>query len=518
MTERIYRLVKNGVPPEDITAVTFTVRAATEMRERLSAKLKKAADKITVGTFHSICYSRLKDKYALADRAASLKLAENILAERGAKLSPRKLLNEVSAFKNGKKTDYEDMVREYGKRLFQSGAVDFDDLISLSLEENTGERFNYLHVDEFQDINPAQYALIKKWVGTDGNLFVIGDPDQAIYSFRGAAADCFSMLESDYPETQTVRLKDNYRSTSKILDCALNVIANNGGIHSLTPVKGAGADVRLVECSSELSEGIFIAKEIARMTGGLDMLGKGREEKVRSFDEIAVLARTHRQLTAIERCLRHDDIPCSSSGNTDFLEDSTVSGTLSFFGALLSQNGEETVRAEEFTGGRAAFEFLKQKFLPLMNGRPRKILSMFREQLHIASAAYDKLTDAAHFADMSAFLEAMRLGREGDVLLTSGKAGAGAVRLTTLHGSKGLEYPVVFLCGLVDKALPLVSADGATDEEEERRLFYVGMTRAGEELILTTRGAPSPFLAELPADIKKEKAVERPVYQQLSMF
>ncbi len=520
LVERIARLVESGVAPEEITAVTFTVRAAAELRERLSARLKKAAVKITVGTFHSICFSFLKDEYALADRAFELKTAAAVIAEYGVKLAPKKFLNSVSAFKNGKKAASQNAIEEYGRRLKEAGTVDFDDLITETLARKaTGKQFRYLHVDEFQDINAAQYELIRLWLGTEGSLFAIGDPDQAIYSFRGAAADCFSRLQADYPETVVVRLTENYRSTPEVLGDALHVISHNAGERVLTPMRPSGRAVRLVECISDLSEGIFIAKEIARMTGGMDMLGKGREETLRSFGEIAVLARTNRQLSLVERCLRRDDIPCVVSGKTDFLEAPVVGGTLSFFAALLAPGEASEAQAIEFLGGRENFERAKEQFMPLVKGRPRKILTAWREYLHVDSADFESLIKAAHYADLREFLDAMRLGREGDVLLPSGNStnAAGAVRLTTLHGAKGLEFPVVFLCGLTEQVLPLVVKD-ETDEEEERRLFYVGMTRAGEELLLTAYGAPSPFLAELPSDVKKEKALEKSLCQQLSLF
>ena len=137
--------------------------------------------------------------------------------------------------------------------------------------------------------------------------------------------------------------------------------------------------------------------------------------------------------------------------------------------------------------------------------------------MHICSPAFDKLTDAARYADLPEFLRAMQLGTEGDVELSVGNTAAGAVRLTTLHGAKGLEFPVVFLCGANEKLLPLSSA-GKTDEREERRLFYVGITRAQEELIITTSGAPSPFLTEISADAVREKASPPPVFRQLSLF
>ncbi len=193
-----------------------------------------------------------------------------------------------------------------------------------------------------------------------------------------------------------------------------------------------------------------------------------------------------------------------------------MSGTLAFFGALCG--GKERAQAEEFLGGPPAFDRAKEKFAPLLRARPRKILAEWQEYLHIGTAAYRELTDAARYADMREFLEAMRMGGEGDVLLSDGRpSSGGAVRLATLHGAKGLEFPVVFLFGINEKILPLEHA-GETNVQEERRLFYVGITRAKEELILTTSGAPSPFLEELPEGAAREKAAPKPVYRQMSLF
>ena len=511
LTERIARLVESGVKPEKICAVTFTVRAAEEMRGRLRARVKHA-EKITVGTFHSICYSMLRGEVALAERALQLRLAGETVSSLGLKCSPRQLLRDVSAYKNGNGERTEG-VAAYCDRLCEAGVVDYDDLLSLALERESAP-FGWLHVDEFQDVNPVQYELVRKW-SQGGKLFVIGDPDQSIYSFRGAAAECFEKLKGDFPAMAEVRLTESYRSTPQILGCALSAIAANGGEHTLLPVKGAGPAVRVAECASELSEGIFISKEIARMVGGLDMLGKGREEKVRTFGEIAVLARTHRMLRVIEQCLRREGIPCLLSGEREFLEAPEVSGTLAFFGTLCG--GKENAQAEEWMGAKENFSRAKELFLPQLHIRPRKLLAAWREYMHIQSRAFDQLIDAARYADLPDFLRAMQLGTEGDVSLPVGNTDGGAVRLTTLHGAKGLEFPAVFLCGANEKLLPLSSA-GATDVREERRLFYVGITRAQEELVITTSGNRSPFLAELPAEVRWEKPAPAPVYKQLSFF
>ena len=542
LVERIVRLVERGVKPSEITAVTFTVRAAEELRERLAAKLKRKADKITVGTFHSVCYSFLKAEFSPASRALQIQTAEAVLRDFGRKCAPNAFLSKVSAAKNGMGEE-DACIREYTRRLRAAGALDFDDIIDEALARKiAGECFRCLLVDEFQDVNEKQYELVRQWAGESNSLFVIGDPDQAIYSFRGAAANIFERLQRDFPQANLVRLTKNYRSTPQIIDCALRAISENNGERTLCPTLPAGAKVRLAECGSELAEGIFVAKEIGKMTGGLDMLAKGREEKQRAFGEIAVLARTNRQLDGIRRCLRQEGIPCAEA-KANFLESPAVSGTLAFFAALAGGNEQE---AENFLGGRENYEKAREKFLPQMNGRPRKVLAAWREYQHIASAEFDKLIDAAHYARMEEFLDAMLLGKEGDAVVAEGKTAAGAVRLSTLHGAKGLEFPVVFLCGMTEGIFPReprgakngakhdaadsrngagknIPDDGAAggdreaDETEERRLFYVGITRAKEELILTAGGKPSPFLSGLPQDIIKEKTVQKQ-YKQLSMF
>ena len=542
LVERIVRLVDRGVKPSEITAVTFTVRAAEELRERLAAKLKRKADKITVGTFHSVCYSFLKAEFSPASRALQIQTAEAVLRDFGRKCAPNAFLSEVSAAKNGMGEE-DACIREYTRRLRAAGALDFDDIIDEALARKiAGECFRCLLVDEFQDVNEKQYELIRQWAGESNSLFVIGDPDQAIYSFRGAAANIFERLQRDFPQANLVRLTKNYRSTPEIIECALRAISENNGERALCPTLPAGAKVRLAECGSELAEGIFVAKEIGKMTGGLDMLAKGREEKQRAFGEIAVLARTNRQLDGIRRCLRQEGIPCAEA-KANFLESPAVSGTLAFFAALAGGNETE---AENFLGGRENFEAACEKFLPQMTGKPRKVLAAWREYQHIAGAEFDKLIDAAHYARMEEFLDAMLLGKEGDAVVAEGKTAAGAVRLSTLHGAKGLEFPVVFLCGMTEGVFPReprgakhdaadgrngaesdISDDGAADgaaggdseadEAEERRLFYVGITRAKEELILTAGGKPSPFLSGLPQDIIKEKTVQKQ-YKQLSMF
>ena len=219
----------------------------------------------------------------------------------------------------------------------QAGVRDFDDLLAdaLEVEPPRPACFRHLLVDEFQDCDELQYELIRAWSQKGESLFAIGDPDQSIYGFRGASPTCFARLEEDFPDLERVRLVQNYRSTPEILGAALPVIDRNPGpARVLVPQGASGAPVRLLEAESDLSEAIFVAKEVARQVGGVDMLeaqSLGHEREVRAFSDIAVLCRTHRQLELMEKCLRHDDIPCIVSGREDFLDADEVRGLLAFF-------------------------------------------------------------------------------------------------------------------------------------------------------------------------------------------
>lgn len=513
LVERIARLVEQGVKPNTMTAVTFTVRAAEEMRRRLFAKLKKKAEKIMVGTFHSLCYSFLHEQVHLAARSDSLRMATEVMKQWGDQSSPVRFLNDVSAYKNGK-TIKSGAIEEYCRRLRENGLLDFDDLIELARKQKLqSSSFQYVFVDEFQDINPAQYDLVRDWVGETGNLFVIGDPDQSIYSFRGAAPDCFEQLKQDFADCQVISLRRNYRSTPEILQAALAIIEPNGGERIIETTQKSGVPVRWIECDSESSAENFIAKEIARMTGGMDMLGKGREESQRAFAEIAVLARTNRQVQRLERCLRHEDIPCLT-GRQDFLEMPEVSGTLSFIAVLC---GDPSARddAAKFLGGCDALENALEHLSEKKSERPRKFLQAWQEYLHINSAAFEDFIQAAFYADLPALLQAYRFAREGDIRRAGGNTTEGAVQILTLHGAKGLEFSVCFVC--MPSKEEIDRKISTFDESEERRLYYVGLTRAKEELILISHDLSEKFAA-FPPEVQREKIQPRMKFQQLSLF
>ena len=565
LVARIAWLVEEkGVRPGEITAVTFTNQAAAEMRARLEQRLggKRAVSPMTIGTFHSICLDLLGD-VRLISPGEALTIAEQVLRESGKKGGGKALLQAVSRVKNGASLEDAgldgDLYEAYQARLHALGTLDFDDLLTEGLKKDvTGlRRFRHLLVDEFQDINDAQYQLVRSW-SRNGDLFVIGDPDQSIYGFRGASGRCFQRLLEDVANVKEIRLTENYRSAPAILEAALAVIAHNpGGDRTLVPHRPAGPPVRLVQAADGFSEAVFIAKEIGRMTGGVDMLeaqALDHERTVRAFSDIAVLCRTHRQLELVEKCLRHDDIPCLVTGREDFLDDPAVRGALAFFRVLLEpsdgaaletalrllwdcpadliQKAQSLCQAADALNPAALREAVRghgileawldraEEWLPRVRAKkPRQLVEQWEAQ-YGTSPALERLRNTAVFhEDFDSLWNALVLGQEADLQRAAGKNWAsGAVRLMTLHGAKGLEFPAVFLAGLSAGALPLESPGRPADVEEERRLFFVGLTRAREELILTSAPEPSPFLGELPEAVARETAGRRRDAEQLSLF
>ena len=530
-------LEERGVKPTEMTAVTFTNQAAREMRERLESQLggKRFVSRMRIGTFHSICYDILKKsglEFTLADELEMKDTAEEVIADRELNLPVRQFLRQVSARKCGLEKETESVPAEayeaYQRKLKEQGILDFDDLLleTLHLFEEEGKNktirqgFSYLLVDEFQDISPVQYRLIQEWNKGGRELFVIGDPDQAIYSFRGSDARCFEKLREDYPQITTICLEQNYRSTPQILEAASGVISQNDGPERrLIPQRQAGTPVRLVTASGEMSEDIFVAKEINRLIGGIDMLDAqghletGDDLRARSFSDIAVLYRTNRQAELLETCLKKEGIPYVVAGREDFLMEPAVRGTLCFFKALLNPE-DRTVRRlslkllwklpeDEMSG--SIFDAAAEKYRKKMKKeKPQKLLEAWVSDMNLQEEeGVAKLASMSVFyKNMAEFLDNLTFGQESDIKRCGGKTyTSDSVTLMTLHGSKGLEFPVVLMCGVRKGLIPLESGKQDIDEAEERRLFYVGMTRAKDELLLITSQEPSPFLEAIPKEV-----------------
>ena len=599
LTRRIAWLVRErSCPPERIAAVTFTQRAAREMGDRLAELLGEQAGAVRVGTFHRLAIEWTAgltgdEPPLVVDEAESLGLLRDVLARlRPAGARARDVRDRISRWKaDGLRPG--DLAGEplaaayaaYQERLEACGARDYDDLLLDLLEllrdeavcRRAAAEQDHLLVDEFQDVNAVQYELVRRLAGSGEGLFVIGDPDQAIYGFRGADPGFFARLGQDFPDLRAHRLDRNYRSVPGVVAASRAVIAGGsppagvsddgaasraviGGHGRPAPGSDGGATppgpcIRIVEAASEQAEAIAVVRAVQELVGGTDMVATDRasgapERGTCSFDDVAVLFRTGRQAALLEECFLTEGLPYSVSGPRRFLEESGARDAVAFFRYALEPDRPlrmlEALRNGPFDVGAAALQRLSAAIgsaggmeaaasgLPTKaaaqmealrhaaagyarraeNEPPDKVLRVWQEDLGVEpTPAFEQLVGvAAGAASMEELLDMLLLGREGDVTRRDGTPAAHAVALMTMHAAKGLEFPVVILCGLEDGLVPLRDGDGATDLEEERRLLFVALTRARERLILTrsrqrtVRGRraslpSSPFLADLPPEL-----------------
>ena len=528
LVSRIAHLIQSGVPAGEITAVTFTNKAAAEMCARLETLLggKEKAREVNIGTFHGICLRLLatQGQPVIIDEINARMLIKELLEERGLKKSARDVLSAISLIKNGAKAIEQadaatvDLYEAYRARLAECGVLDYDDILLRAYQDERCAAFPYLFVDEFQDTNPLQYKLLHKWSQNSKALFVIGDPDQSIYGFRGCDPHCFEWLARDFPALQTIRLEQNYRSTPEILCCAA------GALHgpALHANRESGAPVRLLRADTPFSEALFVAKEINRLVGGMEMLDSAASKRLRGFSDIAVLYRTNRQAQQLEQCLAQEGIPYTVTGRDEFLAAPEVRSVLAFFRHLCSPGDKLSLWIASLAFGEK-LPALLDTYLPLLETQPPEpLLRAFIEaEMKELSPALEKLLDTAVcYGDMPSLLHNLTLGQESDLTRRPKKIYANdAVSLMTLHAAKGLEFPVVFLCGVSEGLLPF-EGRGDTNLEEERRLFYVGVTRARESLVLLTGPAPSPFLSALES-VQRGDAFDRkpaPDFVQMRLF
>jgi len=599
-----YLVEKCGIHPSQVTAVTFTNKAANEMRVRLEKHFgdKRTAGAMTIGTFHSICLqilSKWKNNITIIDEYNAVSIIEEILKDMKLKISPRDVMRGISLIKSGispagnkKKPDVPaEVYGLYCSQLDRYGVMDYDDILLEVLKRfqstNTGDisdsslenSFSYLLVDEFQDINGIQYRLIKEWGRKSRSIFIIGDPDQSIYGFRGSDFRYFERFKEDFPGIRHVRLTQNYRSTPEIITSAKSVIskkAAGGRTCSLDAKRESGTKVRLIETNDEFSEALFVAKEINRTIGGIDMLdaqtlsAPKRKRPVakhpRGFSDIAVLYRTNRQAEILEQCFLKEGIQYVVVGRDEFLSDKSVREAIAFFRFLLNPGdiasllvclkagsiytadlnkkvlksyvaGEKSVsslaRIMEGTqlplhkpGKPRNFIEMLKKYEPIINKeKPWKIIDSWINDNSLSGIRCMELllnTSVMH-NKMSSFIQNLVLGRESDVVRSGSKVySPDAVPLMTIHAAKGLEFPIVFICGVNDGMIPLRNSNPDFDIDEERRLFYVGMTRARDELILLTSRTPSPFIADISEkQLIRENAFTQkqvPQYKQVSLF
>jgi uncharacterized protein (TIGR00375 family) len=586
LTYKILALhLHHEVPLENILAITFTNKAAAELETRFGRLYQEYAgpkasltpSRPHVGTFHRICHAMLQTRpewqnRQLIDPWECQFIIREVLQAAGLKHQERKLQEALSYFKNTGQRKYPVVDDEtpsarkqkawekeffrlyeaYQAKLREYNLLDYDEIILACADllrrdeaflSEARQKFRYILVDEFQDINPLQYEFIRLLAGNGERLFVIGDPDQSIYGFRGANHTFFQRLGLDYPTSHYHALTRNYRSTEKIVRAAGEMLrqgSSSAGL-ALTATRPKGASLKVVEVADELAEGISVVKEIGRLIGGKSMLEAhgqidseqylGDIETAMSFADIAVLFRTGAQAKKLEECLIKEGLPYRVVGQTSLLERKSVRSFLSFNQALLQPNNDfrvilslkndlfklpesviSTLRLEQQQHPQPLFAtisgFIEQGYLP--SAQFQKLLDF-----HIAFKKYQDIvakespaqiirqwiTDfnldgdedlkdfemvATNFATMTELLDhtIFHLDQDWERRSLATAANSEAITLMTLHAAKGLEFPIVFITGVEEGIIPFCRERMDHDEAEERRLFYVGMTRAMDRLYL----------------------------------
>lgn len=648
LTRRIAWLLAHGFWASSILAITFTNKAAAEMRERLAALVGPEAEHMWISTFHSACVRILRRDgkeigltsgfsiYDTADCERLVKLISGDLNIDTKRYTPRMLLGKISDCKNSLASwqdqlksvncdykpgqrgyqvsagDVDELVAvvyaEYQHRLAMANAVDFDDLIMRTVElfqrcpqvsEYYRHKFRYVFVDEYQDTNHAQYVLVRELSGIDSGeqpdpqmrgagrvgpswITVVGDSDQSIYAFRGADIRNIQDFEQDFPNAKTIMLEQNYRSTQTILDAANAVIARNENRKpkKLWTALGEGDKIVGYAADNAQQEAGWIANEIARI----------HEEEGIAYRDIAIMYRANAQSRSLEEAMINDNLPYQLVGGTKFYERREIKDALAYLQAIVNPADNVNVRrilnvpkrglgvrAEGLIASYAdahdttffgAIEHMEQ--IEGMSARTTKPLGVFRDMMHgLADFAKDHDTKpsevvaevlsksgileelqrsedpqdasrvdnlsqlqsvAAEFeqntpdATLAGFLETTALVADSDQLPGENED-SGKVTMMTLHTAKGLEYPYVFLTGMEQGTFPHQRAMEDTSElAEERRLAYVGITRAKRRLYVTRAAVraqwgqandmmPSQFLDEIPDELidwkRREAGVER---------
>jgi DNA helicase-2/ATP-dependent DNA helicase PcrA len=607
-----YMLERRLVRPWEILAVTFTNKAAGEMRNRVNELVGMGTEGMWIGTFHSLCARMLRIEssllgydtnftiYDVDDQVRLLQQVMESLNVNQTVLKPRAVQYRISDCKNklidphqfeAKAADFTDrqiakVYREYEKALRRHNAMDFDDLLLKPLDlftkhpeilQKYQEKFRYILVDEYQDTNKAQYYFIKKLSETHRRICVVGDEDQSIYRWRGADIENILSFERDYPDCEVVRLEQNYRSTQIILDAANAVVRHNAKRlgKNLWSEKTGGAEVQVIETADEGLEALNIVNLIKQM----------RREHNLDYRDMAILYRTNAQSRALEDKLRRANIPYVIVGGTKFYDRKEVKDVLAYLRILV--NPQDNIALERIInfptrgiGGKSLERlrtYAQQQQMSLYDaisaadqidtlpaGTAAKVTSFARQLAALRArleevSAYDLAQEVVNTFGLARMYELsvlpddqVRLENINELLNSiadfSENAPDGAnhlakyledvalltdidrwdpsnsaVTLMTLHSAKGLEFPMVVIAGMEDGLFPLFrSLENDEALEEERRLFYVGMTRAKDFLFLTWarqrrrfssnatgnsfRNMASRFLDEIPVEFLKTRS------------
>jgi len=558
LTYKVINLIKEGVNPDNILMVTFTNKAANEMKERMQKFFQNDYEKSfslpTIATFHALCAKLLRIEgeyleipknfliYDTQDQKDAIKQAFELLGISAKEYKPASVLGTISQAKNElvADTDYPNYARGhfqeivskvytvYQKLLKENAALDFDDLILKSVElfrknpqvlEKYQNKFQYILVDEYQDTNHAQYLLTKMLSQKWNNICVVGDFSQSIYSFRGADFLNLAKFKEDFKNTKTFSLSQNYRSTQKILDAATSVISKNNThpVLKLWTENEIGEEVIVYESMNEQKEAEFIVDKILKL--------KYENPEFKNYD-FCVLYRTNAQSRAIEEVFIHRGISYILIGGTRFYERKEIKDALAYLKVLANSKDKVSLkRIEKLGKGRLA------KFLEFQTGfgngqatinildnvlKATEYLSLFDEKDEDDLQRLENIKElrsvAIEFPELNQFLENVSLVEQEYMPdhVKDEKGKKDAVNMMTLHAAKGLEFKVVFMVGMEEGLFPHSRSMMDKNElEEERRLCYVGMTRAREKLFLTysrkrlffgqkTTNIVSRFILELP--------------------
>ncbi len=600
LTHKIaYLIGEKGIHPWDILSITFTNKAANEMKERIAALVGDLAKDIWMGTFHSICVRILRKfidrigfdtSFIIFDTSDQRTLIKGCLKDLSIDdklFNDRSVLSEISNAKNEMLEPEQYQVRAngdyrkekvasiynlYQKRLKENNAIDFDDIINYTIKilmenpdvlEYYSNKFKYVLVDEYQDTNKAQFTLVTILASKNGNITVVGDNDQGIYSFRGADISNILNFEKDFPGTKIIKLEQNYRCTGNILKAANSVIKNNEVKYKkeLWTQNEEGALPKIYQAQNEYDEGSYIVEQIEHL----------RREEYYKYSDFAILYRMNTQSRAIEDILRRENIPYKIIGGLKFYERKEIKDIIAYLRLIQNSNDNLSLKRiinepkrgigktsldkiEQIANSQetSMYEVLKnaeQYGLNRVYLNSREFINCMEElkqkkdeltiseiiKLTLKKSGYTKalenentqeaenrienlnefLTVAIEFEEeeaengLSQFLEGITLSSDIDELEENEEY----VTLMTLHSAKGLEFPVVFLIGMEEGIFPGYKSIGEPKElEEERRLCYVGITRAKENLFLTcskqrtvfgsTSYNPiSRFLNEIPEEL-----------------
>ncbi|HZK43516.1 MAG TPA: UvrD-helicase domain-containing protein [Syntrophomonadaceae bacterium] len=597
LTKRIAHLVGKGVSPKNILAITFTNKAAQEMRIRLNSMVPDYSGG-WIQTFHAACFKILRmdidslgynNNFIIIDDNEAKSLIKAILKEEeDYEIKPEEMHHEFKQAKNSLinyetyfnnlslplhiKDSYYRVFRLYNSRLKELNCLDFEDLIVLCIKlfrehpdilEKYQNWFKYIMIDEYQDTNYAQYIWAKLLAAQSENIFIVGDPDQSIYSWRGAEPYNITRFQNDYPHAKIIKLEKNYRSSQNILDAANSVINHNESNSNtkLYSDKGEGEKIVHFCAGDSFHEAAFVADTIS------ELAAKTHKE----FREFAVLYRTHAQSRTIEESLLRKNIPYNIVGARKFYERKEIRDIIAYMRLACNNNdklsfvriinvprrgvGAKTIeKIEEYADEHnlAVLETLEHvDEIPNLGKKITGQLQNFYDMINTFSAMAEQGAPIVDILDkvmeMSGYLQDLTDSGQADATTrienlqelrslaiefekmekqtlddflaqvalvqdTDDVDSSDAVLLVTYHGAKGLEFPIVFMTGMEEGVFPSYRSETAEDLEEERRLCYVGITRAMDQLFLTNATSrllygyersnpPSRFLKEIPEDL-----------------